>query len=356
LALAWGAGPALAQTQNLPEPSPANTLITNAQCGTQGEAAMGFEQLHTTGSRNTFESHFTQWISGNNSNTALPTNWTYRTQDSSIFADGNTPDIRSEKTFQNFELRLSYRNSGNDGIFYKMLTRGSFAWSVGVEFGIDNNTSQANRKITAGAAYDIFEPAPPASQWYNSYASGKWNQVRIVSKGDSVEHWVNNIKVVGYRYWNARWNSAVAASKWNNSNDFAQNTAGCRCMVVNGFVGFQGDHDGDWHLRNIRLTSDTAHIKFGPANCVVTDVRAERASEKQNYSLERLPGSLRLQLLEETASKAEVLGLDGRIAADVILQEKGQSLLVRKWKSPGIYLIRVTLTHGAVRNIKVFLS
>jgi hypothetical protein len=143
---------AAAQTQNLPEPGQANTLITGNQCAGQDEASMGFQLLHTSGSRNTFESNFTQWISGNTSNTALPTNWTYRNEDSSIYASGGTPDIRSERTFQNFEWRLSYRNSGNDGLFYKMLTRGSAAWSVGVEFGIDNNTSQANRKITAGAS------------------------------------------------------------------------------------------------------------------------------------------------------------------------------------------------------------
>jgi hypothetical protein len=307
---------AAAQTQNLPEPGQANTLITGNQCAGQDEASMGFQLVHTSGSRNTFESNFTQWISGNTSNTALPTNWTYRNEDSSIYASGGTPDIRSERTFQNFEWRLSYRNSGNDGLFYKMLTRGSAAWSVGVEFGIDNNTSQANRKITAGAAYDIFEPTPPASQWYNSYASGKWNHVRVVSKGDSVEHWVNNIKVVGYRFWNARWNTGVASSKWNNSNDFAQNTTGCRCMVQNGYVGFQGDHDGTWHLRNMRLTADTTFIRFGPASCAVPiggEPKGATADPVAFYQ-ENHSGAVGLGFLKNQ-SQAEKQGLEGRIAA-----------------------------------------
>ena len=235
-----------------------------------------------------------------------------------------------------------------------MLTRGSYAWSVGVEIGIDNNTGLTNRKITTGAAYDIFPPNPPASQWYNSYASGKWNHVRIVSKGDSVEHWVNNIKVVGYRFWNARFNTAVAGSKWSNSNDFAQNTSGCRCLVANGYVGFQGDHDGTWHLRNLRLTSDTAHIKFGPANCIPSAVEGGVAREKSPYAAEKLPGALRLRF-DGGVAAAEVLGLDGRRGAEAMLENGGQSVLIRRWNSPGVYLLRIQSRGGSAQVRKLTL-
>ena len=71
----------------------------------------------------------------------------------------------------------------------------------------------------------------------------------------------------GYRYWNARWNEAIVNSKWASSDDFAQEIPDCRCMINNGYVGFAGVSDGNWHIRNLRINADSSRVAFGPDAC-----------------------------------------------------------------------------------------
>jgi hypothetical protein len=76
------------------------------------------------------------------------------------------------------------------------------------------------------------------------------------------------VKVVAYRFWDARWNAAIPAGKWAASNDFAQATPGCKCMVQNGYIGFQGsDGPGNWRLRNLRINGDSAAVRLGAVAC-----------------------------------------------------------------------------------------
>jgi hypothetical protein len=355
LAVAQGDG----ATDNIPISNVANSLLPCEP------ASQGWKLLHTTGSINTFDQNFTQWISGNNSNTTLPTSWVYRSQDSTVYSAGGTPDLRSEWQVDDpgsFDLRMTYRNSGNDAIFYKMLTRGSFAWSVGIEYAIENNVNAG--KQSAGSVFDIWAPTPPASQIYNSYASGKWNQARIVAKGDSVEHWLNNRRVGRYKMWDANWNNARANSKWSEDNNMGQNTNGCRCMVPRGFVGFQGDHNGTWHIRDFRILMNAANVKTGPIApagtqnpCTTPTSIMERGSAQNGltYSLERSQGTIRLNLKEIIAKKAEVIGLDGKVAAITSIERGGSSVLIQKWTQSGIFVFRILADGNVTYREKIFL-
>jgi hypothetical protein len=247
---------------------PLNTLLSGPgiPAGAAEDSARGWTLLFDGRSRASFDGGFANWVSGDTANTALDASWTYSQSDSAMATGGTATDIRSEKLYRDFDLRFSYR-SEKKGVFYKMLTRGSMPWHTAAEFAVDDNTA-ISPKTTAGALFDMFAPNPPASQVYRSYASGQWNFVRIVAKGDSVEHWLNNVKVVAYRFWDARWNAAIPAGKWAASNDFAQATPGCKCMVQNGYVGFQGsDGPGNWRLRNLRINGDSAAVRLGAVAC-----------------------------------------------------------------------------------------
>ena len=354
-----GAHLVLGQTQTLPPPKPANTLLTSTQCPGQDEAAMGFKLLG--GSIANFEANFAQWIQNNSTNTALPSGWSYAAGDSTIVSTGSTSDLRSEKTYVDFDLRLSYKNDGNQGIFYKMLTTGPTTYDTGVEFAIENVVDVANKKTTVGAAYDMFAPNPPASQVYNPFttlAASKWNDVRIVVKGDSVEHWLNNVKIVSYKFWKAPWNAAFNASKWVGEAPliYSQNTSGCKCTVVNGYIGFQGGHGGKWSLRNMRITGDSASVKLGPANCGSIGILDHERLSGNIFSLERTQGSVRLRLKDGMfVTKAEVMGLNGHVVGKAQIENKGTSLLLHKSKSPGIYIVSMTLNSDQIVNAKVFL-
>jgi hypothetical protein len=274
----------------------------------------------------------------------LPSSWTYRAQDSSIYSAGGTSDIRSEFLARDFDFRFSYRNSGNDGVFYKTLTRGSYAWAVGVEYAIDNRVNTTS-KMTAGAVYDLIQPDPPAGETYRSYVSGRWNFVRIVQKGDSVEHWLNNVRVLGYKFWGDGWQKYLENSLWWGSRDFAQNFPGCKCQVIDGYLGFQGDHDGTWHLRNLRYNSNSEHIRLGPVhlNGCGTGI-AEARPRSREHSLERIPRGWRIRLPKAAAS-AHIFGLDGKSAGQVQILEGGRVLIIRGTKA-GLHYLRAQDAKG----------
>ena len=347
------------QTQTLPTPEPANTLLTNTQCPGQDEVAMGFKLFG--GSLANFDANFAQWIFGNTTNTALPGGWSYSELDSSMMSTGVTPDLRSENTFIDFDLRLSYKNDGNQGIFYKMRTNLIFSDGNGVEFAIENGIDVANKKTIVGAVMDMFAPDPPSAQIYHPFttlAASKWNDVRIVVKGDSVEHWLNNIKVVGFNFWNARWDSAFNTSKWFGEAPliFAQNSSGCKCTIISGYVGFQGGHGGKWSLRNMRMTGNSASVKLGPANCVTSEILDMGTTRNHAFIVEKTFGSIRLRLKEGRGiTKAEVMALNGQRVGVAQIENNGASLLLGKSKSPGLYIVSMRLDHRQTANVKVFL-
>ena len=332
------------QTQNLPTPSPSNSLLP---C----EQSQGF-QLLFDGTVANFRGNFANFKANNDVNTDIDPLWTLCAADSSICTMNTaSQNIRSRLKYSDFDLRLDYRNDDDAGIFYRGLTRTAAWWGTSMEYGIDNRTGLPGKERPGSA----FAFMAPAVNNYNSYASGKWNSVRIVAKGDSVEHWHNNAKVLGFKFWNARWNdslnSTVNPSKWKGSPDFAQNTSGCKCMVPSGYFGFQGDHVTSWHIRNLRIGSGT--VNLGAADCPV-DVARKPPSARPGLTIAALSGSLRVSLAGLSAARAEVLGWDGKRLATATVED-GKTLVINDWKASGIGLLRVHSRNGGLSLYKVYL-
>ena len=330
-----------AQTQALPEPAPSNSLLA---C----EQQQGF-QLLFSGTLTSFQNNFATWKGNNTTNTDIDSRWTFSAPDSSISTTGTSSDIRSRAMYGDFDWRLTYKNNGNEGIFYKALARGCCEWSTAVEFAIDDGVPSTKQQ--AGAPYDIFVPSPIV---YQKYATGKWNTVRIVAKGDSVEHWMNNTKIAGFKYWNARWNTALAASKWNGAAEFAQQTDGCKCMINPGWIGFQGDHGGAWLIKNMRINSNATTVNVGPAQCPTPVEGAALTSP--SYAVERLAGGgLRFSLRDGKIRKAEILDVNGKSVAQSLLESGGKSAVVKGWRSPGVYIFRIATQSGKFTPLRIFL-
>jgi hypothetical protein len=248
---------------------------------------------------------------------------------------------------------LDYRNSGIDRIYYHMLTRGAFAWSTATEMTIENNT-RAYSKGAAGGMYDMFPPTPPASDWYKSYASGDWNQARVVAKGDSVEHWMNGEKVLGFRYWNEQWIEAYQTSKWSQSQDKAQESKGCRCFIRTGYVGFQGDWNGTWHIRNLRINADSAKVAFGPDVCA-TPVRPGPVRLDNPYIMKKYPGEIRLVFTYARTSSIKAMDLEGRSLAFAEISAEGKEVVIRGWQKSSLILLHILLDSGDKLTEKVWL-
>lgn len=157
-------------------------------------------------------------------------------------------DIITKQKFQDFDLRLEWmiEEGGNSGIFYHVLEQPTQAiyWS-GLEMQVLDNENHpdatqgvdGNRK--AGSLYDLI-PANPQ----NTRPHGEWNEVRIVSKGAKVEHWMNGEKILEFERWTPEWFEMLRNSKFRTHNEFG--------AMPGGHIGLQ-DHGDVVKFRNIRI-------------------------------------------------------------------------------------------------------
>jgi hypothetical protein len=157
-------------------------------------------------------------------------------------------DIITRQKFGDFELELEWmiEEGGNSGIFYHVLEQPTQAiyWS-GLEFQLLDNENHpdatqgvdGNRK--AGSLYDLI-PANPQ----NTRPHGEWNDVRIVSSGPKIEHWMNGEKILEFERWTVEWFELLRRSKFRTFNEFG--------AMPSGHIGLQ-DHGDVVKFRNIRI-------------------------------------------------------------------------------------------------------
>lgn len=98
--------------------------------------------------------------------------------------------------------------------------------------GVDGNRQ-------AGSLYDLLPINPKTANPH-----GQWNDIRIVSKGPVVEHWMNGEMVLRYERWTVEWFAMLRESKFREHNEFG--------AMQFGHIGLQ-DHGDVVKFRNIRL-------------------------------------------------------------------------------------------------------
>jgi hypothetical protein len=72
----------------------------------------------------------------------------------------------------------------------------------------------------------------------------EWNSVRIIVRGNHVEHWLNGQKVVEYELGSPDWTAKVAASKFHEWPDYGK--------APQGHIGLQVHGNQVWY-RNLRI-------------------------------------------------------------------------------------------------------
>jgi hypothetical protein len=321
------------------------------------EKCQGFTSLFD-GTIATFRNQFVNYIKGQDNNTNLDAAWGLDAGTQSVTNSG--ADIRSKTKYRDFDLRMSYKNTGNEGVYYRFTTAGQWAYESGVEFAIDNNATPAEGpKSSAGAVYGMWAPRIYS---YKAYSTGEdaWNRLRIVVKKDSVEHWLNDSLVAGYRYHSDAWWTAYDDSKWTGIKTYCMKVPGDRNggYIEEGYIGLQGTHGGKWYIRNLRILSDTAKVKFGP---VISDCNSTRIIPRSGRtpfiaSTERLTGALLIRFSNMVSRNVTVSGLDGRqLPLQARIEGHGESVVLSGWSQAGLYLLQATGSDHTVRREKIFL-
>jgi hypothetical protein len=189
-------------------------------------------------------------------------------------------DIITTGQFDNFILELEWRISprGNSGIKYLVPENRPAGWerasadyqiaevkrggrpgwekeiaeltparwqnsAIGFELQLidDAQHPDARRGSTriTGALYDLLSPSASTSR-----GAGQFNRARIVVRGDHVEHWINETKVLEFQRGSRDLLDAIGRSKFKQLEGFG--------LTRRGHIALQ-DHDDNVWFRNIRI-------------------------------------------------------------------------------------------------------
>lgn len=151
----------------------------------------------------------------------------------------NGGDIVTREEFSDFELQVDFRLTpgANSGIKYFVdtdLLKGEGS-AIGLEFQLLDDARHPDAKLgidgnrTLGSLYDLItarnlsEP-PGTDKRFNP--PGEWNRARIVVRGNRVEHWLNDDKVVEYERGSPEFRRLVARSKYRDWPAFGERPRG----------------------------------------------------------------------------------------------------------------------------------
>lgn len=167
---------------------------------------------------------------------------------------GNGGDVITKKQYGNFILDWEWRmetKGGNSGVKY-FVQEGigsNKGYGYGLEYQLldDKNHEwmiagkmKPNDYHTLGALYEIY----PASPDKRPSPLGLWNESRIVSNGNHVEHWLNGQKILEYDRGGDDFKAKIAASKFKDVKGYG--------VLPEGHILLQ-DHGSIIHFRNIKI-------------------------------------------------------------------------------------------------------
>lgn len=173
----------------------------------------------------------------------LPTGWEFNASTGELTRRGRG-DIVTKQQFSSFEFEIEWKVGprGNSGVFYWATEGTRVIYENAPEMQILDNAGHGdgrNSLTSAGANYALNAPIRDVTR-----PVGEWNSARIVARGDTVEHWLNGVKLLEYIAGSPEWTQLVAASKFNAWPSYGK--------ARRGHIGLQ-DHGDVVSFRRMRI-------------------------------------------------------------------------------------------------------
>ncbi len=174
---------------------------------------------------------------------SLPTGWEFSLSPAVLTRRAGS-DIITRQQFNNFELELEWRVAprGNSGIFFWAHEGTDRIYENATEMQVLDNSGHPDGRsalTSAGANFGLY-----ATQQSAAKPAGEWNAVRLVARGNRVEHWLNGVKVAEYELGSSEWLAKVGASKFSQWPSYGR--------ARRGHIGLQ-DHGDVVSFRAMRI-------------------------------------------------------------------------------------------------------
>lgn len=161
----------------------------------------------------------------------------------------NGGDIVTTRPYKDFILKVDFKitEGANSGIKYFVdtnLNKGEGS-AIGCEFQILDDRKHPDAKLgvagnrTLGSLYDLI--AAPQNK---PFRGGFFNTAMVVVKGNHVEHWLNDVKIVEYERNNQMWEALVNFSKYKDWPNFGNAEEGLLLLQ---------DHGDEVWFQNIKI-------------------------------------------------------------------------------------------------------
>jgi hypothetical protein len=162
----------------------------------------------------------------------------------------NGGDIVTLDQYSNFELILQAKLTpgANSGVKYFVTEKeeGNKGSAIGLEYQILDDDIHPDAKLgnhegsrTFASLYDLIKANNKRVN-----AVGEWNNIRIISNGKHVEHWLNGFKVLEYERGSDDFRKLVSESKYKIWKDFGE--------AEKGHILLQ-DHGNEVSFRSIKI-------------------------------------------------------------------------------------------------------
>ena len=214
--------------------SPVKSVLTKNTLSAE-EKAQGFQFLFDGSTMNAFRGYKRKDI---------PKGWVIADDIMAYVPGVEGGDLITKEQFGDFDLRLEWKiaEGGNSGVIYHVMETKNATFETGMEMQVLDDARHGDGKnslTSAGSAYALYAPSQKVVLQAN-----EWNSIRILSKGNHVEHWMNGVKILEYEKDSVDWKERVSKSKYKDWNEFGKYSVG--------HIAFQ-DHGDVVAYRNIRI-------------------------------------------------------------------------------------------------------
>jgi len=155
-----------------------------------------------------------------------------------VLAGKGGGDIYTAKPYENFELQLEWKTTGNSGLLFRVdpSSKGPI-WKVAPEMQILRDGGK--KSTSAGGLYALYD-----IEGKKIIHPDGWNQVRLKVHNDQVTGWFNGEQVYTFKIGSDDWNARVAKSKFAKNQGFGE--------TAKGHIGLQ-DHGHEVAFRNVKI-------------------------------------------------------------------------------------------------------